>query len=423
VLAVLAVLVVTLVAIKPSTVLGLVRVQAATKIGSTASVRWGDATPTVAQRVRVTGTVKPTHDVPRPVLLQKKTPSGWVEVSAVRSGTSGAYVLRLPTPEVGAATYRVAAPATEHARFTATRPRAVTVSRHSSSVDAELTATEVVVDKPVHVSGRVSPNPNGRDLVLQRRVPGGWHEQTTRRVTGAAYRMRVPTGWYGSFKYRVLAKPTDDATKQVSTVLRLRVKPSYDPQGSPSAWKFQSRARWEPCWPVRYRVNYAQAKDQEGALADVREAVRRVRQASGLRFEYLGSTSIIPQGKYHDDFQDAQIVIAWAKLSQSYALRAMDPAVGVGGHTNSAGLISEGFVVLNADTQWNSAGFATLDSRGAVLMHEIGHAIGLDHVSDPHQIMAGRERYEYLPARFGAGDLAGLSRVGANQGCGPRRRP
>jgi predicted Zn-dependent protease len=50
-----------------------------------------------------------------------------------------------------------------------------------------------------------------------------------------------------------------------------------------------------------------------------------------------------------------------------------------------------------------------------VLMHELGHVIGLDHVSDQSQIM-----YQTVTTKqsvFGAGDLAGLQLLGRPAGC------
>jgi len=48
-------------------------------------------------------------------------------------------------------------------------------------------------------------------------------------------------------------------------------------------------------------------------------------------------------------------------------------------------------------------------------MHELGHAVGLDHTTDATQIM-----YPTLtrkPARWGTGDRRGLAYLGRSRGC------
>ena len=50
------------------------------------------------------------------------------------------------------------------------------------------------------------------------------------------------------------------------------------------------------------------------------------------------------------------------------------------------------------------------------MLHELGHAMGLNHVTDPRQLM-----YPVIMSRsraaYGPGDLAGLRRLGRTQGC------
>ena len=84
--------------------------------------------------------------------------------------------------------------------------------------------------------------------------------------------------------------------------------------------------------------------------------------------------------------------------------------------------ISTGYVLINADyARTAPAGFGADQPHGNVLMHELGHLVGLDHpeevprLADDWQVMT---QSGGLPASvWGAGDLAGLRRVGRTAGC------
>ncbi len=53
------------------------------------------------------------------------------------------------------------------------------------------------------------------------------------------------------------------------------------------------------------------------------------------------------------------------------------------------------------------------DQTRAIIMHELGHMLGLDHVEDPSKLMNGEGHPGIID--FGAGDRAGLARLGAGQ--------
>jgi hypothetical protein len=186
--------------------------------------------------------------------------------------------------------------------------------------------------------------------------------------------------------------------------------------------------RWDPCRPIAYQVNLANAP--QGALADVTEAVHRISLASGLSFSYGGTTSDVPQSNWGDAGDNPPLTIAWALPGSGAGHSdALAPgAAGVGGYSTQ-GFTNDGttwtyrittaFVVLDAKTSATvKPGFAARPSLGSLLLHELGHAVGLNHASSTREVM-----YPILvngqPSAFGPGDLIGLAKVGAGNGCIP----
>ncbi len=289
---------------------------------------------------------------------------------------------------------------------------------------ASWSGSTFVTGKRARVSGSVRPAGSVKRVVLQRRMPDGWETVASGNPSTAKYSLRVPTGWYSKLSYRVKAVGGAGTRSAFSPTKSIRVVPAYEPRGAAKSHALADKpvARWDSCEPIGYRVNRKSAR--AGALRDVNGALRRVSEATGLRFRYRGGTGIIPRqdaGNYPDD---TDLVIAWAKPSQS-ALLGGGP-MGVGGATWSYGFrnadgtpaskIQSGFVVIDAAQQGRTPrGFGKGQTRGELLMHELGHAIGLQHVNDRRQLM--NPMMQPGRARWGAGDLAGLRALGAGRGC------
>lgn len=195
-----------------------------------------------------------------------------------------------------------------------------------------------------------------------------------------------------------------------------------NPDGSP--------IRFNPCAPIRYAVNPAGAPaDWEAVL---REVVLELADITGLAFEDQGPTTeravvadaaalggSLPSSEdvedllvVRDPYQPgkypgmwAPVLIQWSDLAAQPNLKGMarsDPAKGDAGR-----LYVSGVVVLALELD--------LVLLKAVLMHELGHIVGLLHVDDPTQVMA--PQHATALTEWGDGDLAGLRKLGAEGGC------
>lgn len=310
------------------------------------------------------------------------------------------------------------------------------------SVSAAPTASVARTGSVVRVSGTLSGLRPGSKVALQRLDGRRWRTvstvETSRSTsTAGRYVVRVPTTDSGRWSYRVSSVASASQRAATSRVFTLAVG-----RGDPAsvAYLTDPPARWNPCATIRYRVNLDGAP--KGAAADVDGAIARIAAGSGLRFAKVGTTTVVPGSKGRDVLDDyparTDLVVAFARpgdprrSQRSAYLPKTSDTVAVGGAfyqldtVRAAGRpwhqIVQGYVVIDRTKKLPNgfgAGHRTglLGTWGQVLMHDLGHVVGLDHPrrSDPTQIMYPATTTK--PAVWGAGDLTGLRTVGSAYGC------
>ena len=175
---------------------------------------------------------------------------------------------------------------------------------------------------------------------------------------------------------------------------------------------------YDPCRPIHVIVNARTAPPNGGIL--LQDAFDDIGRATGLTFVMEGTTTEAPtdqrQPTQPDVYGDrwAPVLVAWSEPGETPAI-----AGDVAGVAGSLGLSKDsdqsvyvtGTVVLDGP----QIGLA-LDEPGGyaiartIIEHELGHVVGLAHVSDPTQVM--NPVTTGTTVAFGAGDLTGLSLLG-----------
>lgn len=178
---------------------------------------------------------------------------------------------------------------------------------------------------------------------------------------------------------------------------------------------------YDSCERVRVRLNPDGGPDDSEAI--VRDAIRTVADATGLELVWDGRTDARPSGRGGSSrgrgtdplrgLRGSHVLVAFATAAQVPALKG--DVAGIGGSTRVTDGTGRsryvgGEVTLDEDA------FARIrpradgrDEAEAIVLHELGHVVGLDHVEDRGELMNA----ENLGLDdFGPGDLTGLAALG-----------
>jgi hypothetical protein len=253
----------------------------------------------------------------------------------------------------------------------------------------------------------VLDNPRFRDLLDIRLGPGAQQEEQQVHSPGEA-------GANAPAEARAGAPPVgfEEAEAPLG-------QPAPPPPVGSDSYKFLavngdgSPVGYSPCRPLHYVVNDDLAP--AGAQQLVSDAITTISAATGITFVYDGTTSEQPSPQrppYQPDSYGehwAPLLIAWTTPEVAPQLRGK--VIGTGGSTHySFNDGPETFVTGGLDLDAPQIADELMNPDGhlyatAVILHELGHVMGLDHVEDPTQLM-----YPEIGTAEGlsAGDLNGL---------------
>lgn len=162
------------------------------------------------------------------------------------------------------------------------------------------------------------------------------------------------------------------------------------------------QGQWNACAPIPWRWNRGSSPDSD--LAFLQAGFAAVTQQTGVRFAYQGTTDREAYAGISPDF---------VTVGFTYMIEAglAGPQIMPGSAFYTGGTIA--LSNLLSGQSFDGASFASM-----VMVHEVGHVLGLAHVRSPNELMTeGYLEDSHTSATFKAGDLAGFARTLDRSGC------
>jgi hypothetical protein len=180
---------------------------------------------------------------------------------------------------------------------------------------------------------------------------------------------------------------------------------------------------WSPCRPIHYVVRPGGAPPHGDEL--IEDSFARLGRVTGFRFVNDGTTQEEPRWD-RPAYQPDRYGKRWAPVLVTWATLPSAPEIGaqLAGEaapqpvaTRSGDLAYVTGLVALEPNELNKATARYGESAARmIVMHELGHLMGLDHVADASQIMSPRA--SPLVTEYQPGDRAGLNAL-ASGPCQP----
>ncbi len=184
--------------------------------------------------------------------------------------------------------------------------------------------------------------------------------------------------------------------------------------------------RWDPCAVLHYVVDPQGAPP--GGMEAIRAAIGQVSTATGIRFAFDGYVAERPSLRRAELGREPprpgrnpfkSVLVGWYSQGEA-PTGTEDDVIGYAAplyeFNGTQRVYVSGLIGIRRDADLSS-GFDGNQSVGGVLLHELGHLMGLGHSIDDGQIMYFQAGHLRGPARYQAGDLAGLRELGRTKGC------